>query len=193
MLIPPIIGYGSFNNEGREIKQGHRGEVRVGWGILNQPDGFYGMVTDDREDEALNEYLGLATDRYELAHRAYLVRTDPFPFRYLVGISISNSEISGDQFQIRSQFGWFGIYYEHTGLLIGITPADTLRQHFNGDTRTVTAVEFDDATNTATITLDSGLIFALHPRWLHLTDHKPTLSQNSDSLLRSLYDYHHAD
>ena len=145
--LEPMIGFGAFNNNGNPVLPGQTANS-VGYGILNPPPGFYGVVFKDRgsfEEDDLRDYLAQAKVLWERQCR--LVDWERVENKWATLAGCRTRDFTPEAGQIYCQIqvpidldGTFSswhtltIMYPRTMLSIGISSAVEVRDSLSGYT-----------------------------------------------------------
>lgn len=185
----PRIGYGVFVTEtARPVEPGYSGPTKIGFGILNQPKDFYGIIKSFMDDQDLKDYLGYALEQHETEKARIDFDNIENKWEALIGLDLRGVLIRSDQvsFEFKAPgHGWRSMHatYSRTGLAPAIMSASEIQHQINYDDAMITGVEPDGV-----VVLSNGNRFAIMKRYLHV-DEDPTWATSNAAipiLLRNL-------
>jgi len=174
-MIEPCIGYGAFNRDGTEAQPG-TDHVRAGYGIVNAPRHFYGMVAETADDPDLQSFLATAKVIWSREVAVEEFRTAEDKWQFFIGQTIDGFEINRSDlsFRVRNTT-WFTISYRATSLHCGIMEADDIVSSFRSNPRKLISAS-TDADLITTLTFEDGLTFSFMPLYFGMTDNPPVWS-----------------
>lgn len=184
-MTEPRIGYAVFNRDGTQAEPGTT-NARAGYGIINTPRGFYGVVTDTPDDPDLEAFLGTAKLLWNREQAVAQFNAAEDKWQLFVGKTIDAIELNRSELSLRVRHtAWFTVSYRATSLHCGIMePTEITNAFRNAARKLVSAVTDSDLITT--LTFDDGLTFSLMPLYFGITNAAPVWATPSGEQLINL-------
>lgn len=162
----PKIGYGAFDSIGRPLLRGDDvAEYLIGYGILNPPEGFYGIVRPSMDHRDLLIYLDESITEWEKEVRSIDFENVENKWELIVDLPIDDFQIVYDNVAMRVGFPneidpnqrWHSLVFcfSPAQRLPGLEMIEAMRLGPDGEYARIVKVEGDE------LTTNRGLTFTV--------------------------------